>query len=305
MGDIMLGRTIGELIQSQGPSAPFIHVQDILHQADWVIANLECAITESPTPEQKRYLFAAPGDAAHGLAEAGINAVSLSNNHSMDFGARGLLDTMSALSLNGVHFFGVGQDEEQARTPLILRKNDVSIALLAYTDVPIEGSSNFDTHSWIADPYTPGLAWANKEDIVIDIINAKKQANHVIVYFHTGIENLDHATSWQNELAVAAIDAGATIILGAHPHRLQEIELYKDGLIVYSLGNFVFDEFDDIANRSAVLQVVLSEAGIITFDWYPMVLVHGIPQPADPGTAEMILSILDRKYTPQSTSDKH
>ncbi len=281
VGDIMLGRLTGELIKAEGASAPFTGVTELFQSADWVVANLECAITDEEKAELKAYTFAAPLEAGAGLAQAGINVVSLSNNHSLDYGLAGLQETLEILHANQIQSFGVGLNSIEARSPLLLQKEGLTIALLGYTDVPIEKSSYFDTQTWIAEDSEPGLAWATLADVQQDVAEARRVADVVVVYFHYGIENLDHASRAQHQLATGAIDAGASLVLGTHSHRLQEIELYKGGLIVYSLGNFIFDGFDPIANLTAVLSVRLGKSGVIDYTWYPMVIVDGIPQPAD------------------------
>jgi poly-gamma-glutamate capsule biosynthesis protein CapA/YwtB (metallophosphatase superfamily) len=296
VGDIMLAREVGELINTQGAGAPFTQVTELFHRADWVVANLECAITDEVVPENKRYTFAAPLESAAGLAEAGINVVNLSNNHGQDYGPAGLADTLEALQLNNIQPFGIGHDSNEVHTPLLLEKDGLTIALLGYTDVPIETSSYFDTRNWIADETQPGLAWANLTDIQADVAIARQQADVVIVYLHYGVENLDHATRAQHYLATGAIDAGASLVLGSHSHRLQEIEHYKSGLIVYSLGNFIFDGFDDKYNLTAVLSVRLGKTGVIDFTWYPMVIVDGIPGPADDANARVIQALVAREY---------
>jgi poly-gamma-glutamate capsule biosynthesis protein CapA/YwtB (metallophosphatase superfamily) len=296
VGDVMLGRLTGELIQSVGPDAPFAQVTGLFHSADWVVANLECAITDENLAENKTYTFDAPLEAAAGLAEAGINVVNLSNNHSLDFGLAGMYDTMEVLHEEQIQTFGYGRNAAEARAPLLLEQDGLTIALLGYTDVPIEKSSYFDTHSWIASDSDAGLAWATIEDIRQDVASARQKSDVVIVYYHYGVENLDHATRSQHQLATSAIDAGASLVLGAHSHRLQEVEQYKGGLIVYSLGNFIFDGFDPIANLTAVLSVQLGKQGVIKYRWYPMVIVDGIPQPADEASAQVIMSLVTREY---------
>ena len=296
VGDVMLARQTGELIQSTGLQAPFEQVSDLFYTADWVVANLECAITDSDVPVKKTYTFAAPMESALSLSIAGINIVNLSNNHSQDYGPTGMADTLEALHHSQIHSFGIGKDAAAVHSPLLLEKNGLTIALLGYTDVPIEQSSYFDTHSWIATPEQPGLAWAILEDVQADVASARQQADVVIVYFHYGIENLDHASRAQHYLATGAIDAGASLVLGAHSHRLQEIERYKGGLIVYSLGNFVFDGFDGSANLTAILSVRLGKTGVIEYTWYPMVIVDGIPQPADAQNTQIIRSLVEREY---------
>jgi poly-gamma-glutamate capsule biosynthesis protein CapA/YwtB (metallophosphatase superfamily) len=299
VGDVMLGRSIGELMLSEGASVPFKNVADLFHSADWVVANLECAITNNNIQaEQKAYTFAASPQAGPGLAQAGINVVSLSNNHSLDYGWTGMEDTLEILHDNQILTFGVGENEREARTPLLLEKDGVTIALLGYTDVPIERSSYFDTRTWIAGTSKAGLAWATLPDVQKDVALARKIADVVVVYFHYGIENLDHASRDQHKLASGAIDAGASLVLGAHSHRLQEIERYNGGLIVYSLGNFIFDGFETSVptNLTAVLSVKLGQSGVIEYTWYPMVIVDGIPQPADEASAQVIWSLVSRQY---------
>ncbi len=197
---------------------------------------------------------------------------------------------------NNIKYFGLGLDAKEAHTPLILEKNGLSIAMLSYTDVQIESSSYFDTHEWIAGNSHPGIAWAIFSDVQVDVAKARQLADLVIVYFHYGVENLDHASLQQHLLATAAIDSGAVLVLGSHTHRLQEIEHYKDGLIIYGLGNFIFDGFDGASNLTAIFSVRLDKSGILAYSWYPMVIVNGIPQPADADNAKIILSILSREY---------
>jgi poly-gamma-glutamate capsule biosynthesis protein CapA/YwtB (metallophosphatase superfamily) len=296
VGDVMLARKTGELIQSTGLQAPFEYVSDLFYSADWVVANLECAITDADIPEKKSYTFAAPMESAYSLVIGGINVVNLSNNHSQDYGPTGLADTLEALRRSQIKSFGFGKNNVEVHNPLLLEKNGLTIALLGYTDVPIEQSSYFDTRRWIATAEQPGLAWAVLKDVQADVASARQQADLVIVYFHYGIENLDHATRAQHFLATAAIDAGANLVLGSHSHRLQEIEQYKGGLIVYSLGNFVFDGFDGSANLTAILSVRLDKTGVIDYTWYPMVIVDGIPQPADAQNAQVIRALVEREY---------
>ncbi len=296
VGDIMLSRSIGELIVTNNPSAPFTHVADLFRKADWVVANLECAITDSTQPENKRYTFNAPLESAEGLSAAGINVVNLSNNHILDYGQAGLVETLNALKFQNIRSFGIGDNSQSSHLPLIIDKNGLSIALLSYTDVQIEASSYFDTRDWIADETHAGIAWAILPEVQADVVKAREKADLVIVYFHYGIENLDHASQTQHLLATGAIDAGAVLVLGSHTHRLQEIQHYKDGVIVYGLGNFIFDGFDGASNLTALLSVQLTKSGIASLTWYPMVIEDGIPKPASTDVSKIILALVNREY---------
>jgi len=206
--------------------------------------------------------------------------LSLANNHAMDFGSQGLFDTRLNLGQVGIGSVGAGVNAAEAHMPVILERNGLRLAFLAYVDVPVE-KGGFDAHSWIASGTQPGIAWANPDQIKLDVTAAKAQADVVIVQLHAGYEINDYFPSVspnQQEEARAAIDAGAALVIGSHPHVLQTIEQYHGGLIAYSLGNFVFDEYDGIANATIILRVVLTRAGVESYDWVPVLIENGLPR---------------------------
>ncbi len=279
VGDLMLARTIGERVQAEGPQMVFAGVQSIFDTADILVGNLECAITERGQAEPKGYTFRAPLDAVESLQSAGFDVLTLANNHAMDYGVEGLLDTQSLLTQAGIVYTGTGSNETEARSPVILEKNGLRLAFLGYVDVPVE-VRGFDTRDWIATDTQPGLAWADPEDIASDIAAAKLQADVVIVAEPNTI---------QRQAARAAIDAGATLVIGAHPHVLQPVEWYNGGLIAYSLGNFVFDDFGLEQNLTAILLVTIGPGGVESYNWSPVSIVNGLPRLA---TREEAITIL-------------
>ncbi len=292
VGDVMLARSIGDLILAQGPGAPFAGVADVLNQADVLTGNLECAITARGEPATKAYTFAAPPDAVRSLALAGFDTLALANNHAMDYGPEALVQAQALLAASGIQTVGAGPNSAAARSPMFIARNGLRLAFLAYVDVPVETRTKFDTRSWIATDNGAGVAWAIPEDIAADVANAKAQADAIVVWLHMGYEGRTEVTEAQRAAAHAAVDAGAALVLGAHPHVLQPIERYGAGLIVYSLGNFVFDGFDLPQNYSAILSATLTRAGVRDFDWTPVVVRNGLPQRATPDEAAIILDLV-------------
>ena len=290
VGDLMLARTIGDRIQSQGPETVFAGVSATLSNADLLTGNLECSLSDLGEPQPKAYTFAAPEGAASSLALAGFDLLSLANNHAMDFGPDAFLKTINVLNENGIATAGAGPDERTAHQPAILERNGLRTAFLAYVDVPVESGSGFDTRSWVAGAGTPGLAWAEPARIAFDVASARQRADLVVVFLHGGYERWDEITQAQRDQAHAAIDAGAALVLGSHPHVLQPIENYHGGLIAYSLGNFAFDGFDFPENYSAILSVELGPEGFTSYEWIPVVIDSGLPRLANPEESGAILN---------------
>lgn len=293
VGDLMLGRTIGERTLAQGAAWPFAGVTDTLSQADILVGNLECVIGEQGDPVRKSYTFQAPPIMAEALGLAGFDVVSLANNHSLDFGVEGLADMLPRLREAQVETAGAGADEATARAPVIVRHNGVRVAVLAYVDVPIEGRTGFDTQSWSAGPVTPGLAWAYIDQMTEDIIAARTLSDIVVVLLHFGLEGRPEVTSDQEAIAHAAVEAGAGLVIGAHAHVLQRVEEYQDGLIVYNLGNFVFDGFAQPSNYSAIFTATLTPAGISEYGFVPVMVDRGVPRPATLEEAAVITARLN------------
>ncbi len=290
VGDINLARAVGEAVSTLGPRVVFDGVQPVLDSADVLVGNLECALTAGGDPQRKNFTFAAPPEAAGALTLAGFDVLSLANNHAMDYGVAGLLDTLAVLDEHGIAGVGAGNSAAQAHAPVILVRNGLRLAFLAYVDVPVE-NNGFDVHTWIASDAQPGIAWADPVRMAADVAAAKSQADVVIVLLHSGYEIstfLPNVSGDQQLEARTAIDAGAALVIGAHPHFLQPIERYHGGLIAYSLGNFVFDGYYGVANASIILRVLLTPAGVQSYDWVPVLIENGLPVLTDLAEAPVI-----------------
>jgi poly-gamma-glutamate synthesis protein (capsule biosynthesis protein) len=275
----MLGRTVGQQVLAKGPQVVFAGVQSALDSADVLVGNLECAITDQSLPVQKSFALKAPPQSAQALALAGFDVLNQANNHAMDFGPAGLADTQSTLKQYGIATVGTGVDATAAHAPVIITRNGLRMAFLGYVDVPPE-KSGFDPRSWTATATSPGVAWGDPEQIRADVQAAKLQADVVIVLLHSGIEITDvinNISANQRLDAQTAIDAGAALVIGSHPHVLQQIERYHGGLIAYSLGNFVFDQYAGVANASIILRVIFNRSGVVSYDYVPALIDNGLP----------------------------
>ena len=275
VGAVMLGRSIGKRVKSDGPGIVFRGVQDVLGKADILVVNLECNITTSRDEEQKHYTFKAPPVTADALSRAGVDVAGVANNHAMDWGEQGLLDTIGFMEERGIAAPGGGRNRAQAYAPAIIERNGLSVAFLAYVDAFTE-STGFNTREWKATRTSPGLAIANPQRIAADVTKARTKADIVVVLVHAGYEYVPSHNAEQAAYAKAALDAGATLYLGAHPHVLQGYKRKGDQLIAWSLGNFVFDGMDG-ASVSTILAVDLTKDGVVKVKWHPVKLVDGFP----------------------------
>jgi poly-gamma-glutamate capsule biosynthesis protein CapA/YwtB (metallophosphatase superfamily) len=288
VGDLMLERDIITLMDRHGSAHPFERVLPLLAGADVTAANMEGTFTERGSAERKLYVFRTPPRHAVGLREAGIDVVSLGNNHAMDYGREGLVDTLAALDAAGVKHSGAGLTEAEARQPAFVEARGLRLAFLSYNAV---------LEATFASGSGAGVARASAAAIREDVSAARAEADIVIVSLHAGREYTDEPTSEQRTLGRAAIDAGALVVLGHHPHVLQGWERYGNGIIVYSLGNFVFDlDYDDYETlgprpfQSIVLRLELERDAVLSASYEPVFIDidENRPRPATPAEAEAI-----------------
>ena len=253
VGDIMLGGTGTPEFQRFGYDYPFEKTSVLLKQSHIVFGNLEGPLTHADhAPVAKKYLYRSPPEkVAPALLNAGFNVVSLANNHAMDQGAEGLRHTLDALDLVGIKHTGAGMNLAEARKPAIIESRGARVAFLAYT-------LTFPEEFW-ATADRPGSPFGHETQVRADIVAAKSQADIVLVSFHWGQEGKTELRDYQRSLGRAAIDAGAAAVIGHHPHVLQGVERYKNGVILYSLGNFAFGTYGPEAFRSAIAQLTFRD----------------------------------------------
>ena len=237
VGDIMLGRgVLNQMLARNDFSFPYRAIHDELAQGDLRVANLECMVTDlvAPPSDPATFTFICPSKGADGLVYAGFDIVTLANNHANGEGQVVFNDMRSLLHKRGILTCGGGDNLAQATAPAIKSVKGTRVAILGYDNIAPQGPFATET-SW-------GLAPIDVSTLASDFAKARQQADLVIPYFHWGIEYTKDPTSYQQTVARAAIDAGADMVLGNHPHWTQAIERYNGKLIIYSMGNFVFDQ---------------------------------------------------------------
>jgi poly-gamma-glutamate capsule biosynthesis protein CapA/YwtB (metallophosphatase superfamily) len=236
---------------------------DLLRSADVAMVNLECPITVRGQRVSKPYNFRMHPRFLPALLSAGIDAVTVANNHIYDYGEIGLFDTISYLDSIGIHHVGAGQSASEAHMPAIIRAKGKHIALFGYYG---GGEAPKATRR------TAGVADRRVQDIQRDIqqIRRDNSADYIVVNLHWGVEKADTPETNQIEFAHAVIDAGADVIIGHHPHVLQGIERYKSGVIVYSLGNLVFGGNSRDTYETALFEVRLTEQNNASYRLIPI-----------------------------------
>lgn len=284
VGDVMMSDKVEGILKEQGYDYPYTHVKSFFEQADLSIANLETPITKNGTKQIKEYSYQSSPEALPPLAAAGIDLVNLANNHSMDRGPDGLLDTLKHLDDAAIAHVGAGKNIEEAYQPVIMEKNGMKLAFLGLSHVIPEAS-------WKATKNGPGLTQVyNPTDAEKAIANAKQEADVVIVIAHWGIEREDMRSKEQKNLAMRFIDAGADLIVGSHPHVLQGFEQYKGKWIAYSLGNFIFstNEYPKTL-ETAILQVTMTKDGNSEINIVPVLTQYALPKPMIGNKADELL----------------
>ncbi len=271
VGDILLDRGVEKKIKKYGFKFLFNDVREELLSADITFANLEnpaSFLGKAYYGKPKNITFRADPSSLFCLEYADFDIVSLANNHAYDYRAEALTETMDLLDLLGIKYTGAGRNIKEARTPVIFKIKGYTIAFLGYTE------SIWSTIE--ADNENSGIVHL-KEDTVIDDINKTYRdynPDYIILSIHWGIEHKNVPRKSDIELAYNFIDAGADIILGHHPHVIQSIEIYKGGVIVYSLGNFAFDMSSKETYRSMIFNVTLSEGKIIDTHITPVKIIE-------------------------------
>jgi len=253
VGDVMMARGVEYKIQKYGQGDfkfPFFKIQSFLTGADLLFGNLEGPISNRGVKVGSIYSFRMNPMAIEGLKYAGFDVLSLANNHAFDYSRIAIEDTLKILKDNGIDYVGAGFNKKEAYTPLIKTIKETKIAFLAFT--------NLGTRNWEAGENQTGIAWLDESNLIKSIGEARQKADIVIISFHMGEEYKTEADETQKYWAHLAIDNGADLVIGHHPHVIQEIERYKDKYIAYSLGNFVFDQdFSQEVKEGLILKVII------------------------------------------------
>jgi len=256
VGDIMLDRGVLHYIKKNDNWLwPFLDIADDLKKADLVFGNLESMISDKGYDVGGLYSFRAPPETMQGLVYADFDILSVANNHSFDYTINAFTDTLKRLKENNILYAGGGFNREETHSPTIKQVDDTKVGFLAYTNV---GSP-----AWQATEDRAGIAWiddSSLDTLKKDIEKSKEKADILVVSFHFGYEYHDKPNENQKLLSNTALKSGADIVVGHHPHVVQPLEITDDGVIAYSLGNFIFDQyFSEETMRGAILEVIIKD----------------------------------------------
>lgn len=261
VGDIMLARHIENIFNKENdPSFHFLLTADYLRESDITFGNLEGPISSRGENMGSTYSFRFNPDVINGLLYSGFDVMSIANNHIYDWGEDAFFDTINYLEKNNIYYSGGGNDYESAHKPVKIKKNNELFCFLSYSQFSGEYISGIESR--------PSIAFLDKDQIINDINHAKAElCNSIFVSLHWGNEYETKSLKSQKELAKSFIDAGALAVIGHHPHVVQEIENYKDGIIAYSLGNFIFDQnFSDDTGKGLILTIEVKDGKILSHD---------------------------------------
>ncbi len=257
------------------PNAPFAHVQETFDAADLRFANCEGCFSD-PTVEipYKKGWFHPDRSTVEGLAVAGFDAVGCANN--VHYGADAILESLSHLDRHGIPHTGAGEDRETARCPVVLERKGTRFGFLAYTSVfwpaghaagpgqpgvaTLKGHTAYRPHHRVLEmPGAPAIvhSWPDGAELKAmqeDVQALRERVDVLVVSCHWGISGSQELADYQTAIGHAAIDAGADLIIGHHPHVPQGVEVYNGRVIFYSLGNFMFGwEQMAVPNREGLL----------------------------------------------------
>ena len=276
----------------ENPDAGLGPIDRVLSDADVTVLNLETAIATRGTPEAKeleapdnRFWFRTAPEALDVLAAAGVDAVSMANNHGADYGAVGMRETLRAKEESPIAVLGVGRNRREAFAPYRVNVRGTDIAVVAADASPREGASAL----WGATPDQAGTAAARepRPKVLLDQVRRlSRSADVVVVYLHWGREYDSCATPEQQTTARALSRAGADVIVGSHAHRLLGSGWQPDGSYVnFGLGNFVW--YHDLAPETGVLQLTVEDGRVVGDEWVPaLIQPNGTPRPLEGAAAE-------------------
>ncbi len=286
VGDLMLGSWVTPLLVEQGADYPFQATRGYLQSADVAIANLEAPFTLNGEPFEKKYNFKVPPRFAGALLKNGINLVNLANNHMLDYGLTGLLSTLNTLREAGIHYSGAGMNHKAAHRPALVSVRGVKIAFFGY-------SMTYPTEFY-AKADSGGTAYPEPDFMSAMISTWKDSVDFVVASFHWGAEKRQTPKEYQIHFAHLAIDSGADLVIGHHPHVLQGLEIYKNRLIAYSLGNYAFGSYSQYSTDSIILKIYLREEGLYTAQCIPLNVDNRVVefQPT-PATGKQHAAIID------------
>jgi poly-gamma-glutamate synthesis protein (capsule biosynthesis protein) len=289
-GDVHFEAQLAPLLRH--PDDALTSLRPYLSMADVAMVNLETAITNRGTPQPKEFHFRTSPAALRTVAAAGVDVVTMANNHAVDFGRTGLADTLAARRASPIPVVGIGASAADAYAPAILRVRDRRVAVLGASQL-----MDWTLQHFAATPGGAGIAGARPlEPLLTAVRAARRQADVVVVYLHWGVERQDCPEAAQRDAARQLAAAGADVIVGAHPHVTQGGGWLGSAYVAYSLGNFVwYNPSSEATSSTGVLTLTLDGRRVRTARWTPLrIRADGVPRPPGAATAALMTNAWQR-----------
>ena len=270
-GDVMLSRFVGSLARARGdPASPLRDLAPLLWAADIAFVNLEAPFSDRARVGEGRMVFKAEPEMIQALEIAGIDVVSTANNHARDCNGYGVEFTLDWLAQHGIAAAGTGKSLDEAHAGAVLARNGMRFGFLAYT---------YDQSNGNHRDFDGRIAMLEATSMQRDVAQMLTRADVAIVSMHAGSEYSPRPNSQQLRFAHAAIEAGARVVVGHHPHVVQPWERHGEGAIFYSLGNLVFDQFQRVETQhGALAKVVFSGKTLASARMLPVDIVGTVPR---------------------------
>ncbi|MFB4165884.1 CapA family protein [Alteribacillus sp. JSM 102045] len=276
VGDIMMGRHVEEITKRHGYSFLFSYAENIFSSSDYTTGNFEHPIINKEDEFEKanKTIHLSSKERSLGaLEQLNFSTVNLANNHMMDYKGDGLEATLDAFNNTSIASTGAGVNEREIKTNYPIENyNGLDVATIGINDITYAEMES-------GGPNSPGILTSDPDDFIPVIQDAKENADLVLVHLHSGQEYDSSPTTRQTELSRAIADAGADIIIGHHPHVLQSVDVYNDTIIMYSLGNFIFDQGWTRTRDSVIANYKLKEDGTAMLEMLPFRVFEAQPRP--------------------------
>jgi len=270
-GDILLDRGVRRVIERHGAGHLFSQgIDSVFHSADIVVGNLECPATKIKAPVFKRFIFRAEPEWLDTLRQHGITHLNLANNHSIDQGRQGLMDTRRNILQAGIVPIGAGATMDEAAQPVLLAEHPRRVWLVPSLRLALENYA-----------YLPQRPCVSQEpmDSLLQRVGRLRRADStavIIVSLHWGGEHTLQPVPRQRLEAHALIQAGADILVCHHTHTLQTIEDYHGRTIYYSVGNFIFDQPRPLNSKACIVSLHIT-AYSLSVETIPIEIRHCVP----------------------------
>ena len=259
VGDTLLGDRAAKTLAREGPDYAFHAVRPLLWRATIVLANLEGPLARASSRHRRRYAYKVDPDLARPLTRAGLNIFNLANNHVLDCGRSGLLETLEALETVGAAVTGAGLNRQAAHAPVLRQAGPWRVGFLGYY-----------WNRWhAATRDRPGVAIGSRKALQTDIGNLRERADRIVVSFHWGDPYRRHPSEEDRATARFAVECGADLVIGHHPRIIQPFEIHRDRPIFYSIGNFTFGSWNSRAEGLLLgIRFDETQTTVITYPLY-------------------------------------